>query len=182
MKECAICGEFRDTIKGVCGVCKGKGRTISKAKEFDIESDLEAVIHIDYSAPKETKVKMFFSKQKKEAIFSREYIEKTSGNILRLKMEPTSRRNATLISGGNYDFNDSFEPGYSCTISFKNSDESIHNLASHVLRKNGFGVFPPTRLTIHSHLNEKLPTHHRAEELLSNIVTELKDSINLKKS
>ncbi|HUL51671.1 MAG TPA: hypothetical protein VLT10_00190 [Verrucomicrobiae bacterium] len=181
MKECAICGQQRDTIKGICGECKGKGRTISKAKEFDIGSDLEAVIHIDYSTPKERKVKMFFSKEKKEAIFSREYIEKTMGNILHLKIEPTTRRSATLISGGNYDFNDSFDPGYSCTVSFKNTDDNLRNLASQVLRKNGFGVLPTAKLTMHSHLNEKYPTHSRAEELLSIITNEIRNIIDVKK-
>lgn len=177
MKECAICGQLRDTIKGICGECKGKGRTISKATRLDVQSDLEAVIHLNYSAPKDTKVKLFFSKQKSDAIFSREYIEKTKGNIIHVKIEPTSRRNAVLISGGNYDFNDSFEPGYSCTISFKHEDDNLKNISSQVLRKNGFGVLPTAKLTIHSHLNEKNPTHYRAEEILTSLVNEIKDNL-----
>ena len=83
-----------------------------------------------------------------------------------------------MISGGNYDFNDSFDDGYSLIVSLKYGDSRLKREIITILREKGFGCLPAD-YTIHAHLNKNAPKESEAKEILSSVVESTKDRISL---
>ena len=137
-------------------------------KQLDFNDGLESVIEISYGAPRESKVKLFFSKGD-FATFSRNYAEKIKDNFVRLTIQPATRANASLISGGNFDFNDSFDKGYTLSVSFRRADSKLLAVISQILRNEGFGCLP-SKFSIIAHQNTSIyPTDVEAAELLTKL-------------
>jgi hypothetical protein len=136
-------------------------------KEFDFTNGLESVIEISYGVPRENKIKLFFS-QNDFSTFSRNYSEKISDNFVRLIIQPSARSNATLISGGNFDFNGSFEKEYSLFVSMRREDSKLLSVVSNVVRSENFGCLP-SRFTITAHRNDDSPITSFAREILSRL-------------
>jgi len=144
-------------------------------KQFDFNDGLESVIEITYGVPRESKVKLFFTKDD-FSTFSRNYTEKLKDNFIRLTIAPSSRANASLISGGNYDFNDSFDKGYSLFVSMRREDSKLMKVVSDVLRSENFGCLP-TRFTISAHKNDDFPLEHKAVEILTKLNEKLTKAV-----
>lgn len=136
-------------------------------KQFDFNEGLESVIEVSYDSPRENRVKLFFSTND-FTTFSRNYTEKISDNFVRLTMQPSTRANASLISGGNFDFNDSFDKGYSLFVSMRREDPKLLAIISSALRSENFGCLP-SRFTITAHRNDNFPTTNVAAEILSKL-------------
>lgn len=137
-------------------------------KQFNFNDGLESVIEVSYGAPRESKVKLFFSNDD-FTTFSRNYTEKIKDNFVRLTIQPSTRANASLISGGNFDFNDSFDKGYTLTVSFRREDSKLLAVISQILRSEGFGCLP-SKFSIIAHQNSSVyPTGVAAVELLSKL-------------
>ena len=137
-------------------------------KQFNFNDGLESVIEISYGAPRESKVKLFFSKDD-FTIFSRNYTEKIKDNFVRLTIQPATRANASLISGGNFIFDDSFDKGYTLSVSFRRQDSKLLAVISQILRSEGFGCLP-SKFSIIAHLNSLIyPTDVGAVELLTKL-------------
>lgn len=137
-------------------------------KQFNFNNGLESVIEISYGAPRESKIKLFFSNDD-FTTFSRNYTEKIKDNFVRLTIQPATRANATLISGGNFDFNDSFDKGYTLSVSFRREDSKLLAVISQILRNEGFGCLP-SKFSIVAHQNSSVyPTDVEAAELLTKL-------------
>ena len=137
-------------------------------KQFNFNDGLESVIEISYDAPRESKVKLFFSSDD-FTTFSRNYTEKIKDNFVRLTIQPSTRANASLISGGNFDFNDSFDKGYTLSVSFRREDSKLLAVISQILRSEGFGCLP-SKFSIIAHQNSSTyPTEVEAVELLTKL-------------
>jgi len=144
-------------------------------KTFDFNDGLESVIELNYKAPKESKVKLFFSTDDFKT-FSRNYTELKDDNFIRFVIRVAGKAYSSLISGGNYDFNDSFDTGYTLFVSMKYNDPQIMSVISNVLRKHNFGCLP-AKHTIHAHKNEKHPMDHLGAKLLSEITKDVAAAI-----
>jgi hypothetical protein len=144
-------------------------------KTFDFNNGLESVIEVSYGVPRENKVKLFFSNDD-FSTFSRNYMEKISDNFVRLVIQPSTRANASLISGGNFDFNDSFEKGYTLFVSMRREDSNLLSAISNILRSENFGCLP-SRFTITAHRNDKFPTTSFAVDLLSKLNNKIADDV-----
>ena len=139
-------------------------------KQFDFTKGLERVIEVTYNKEKEVDVKLFFSTDKDEwSTFVRNYREKVKDNFIRLNIEPSKRTNSGLISGGNYEFNDDFDAGYTLRVSMKYSDKKLMAKITSVLRDNNFGCLPSTTFTVDAHRNFEHPTEYEAEKILASI-------------
>jgi len=137
-------------------------------KQFNFNDGLESVIEISYGAPRESKVKLFFSNDD-FTTFSRNYTEKIKDNFVRLTIQPATRANASLISGGNFDFDDSFDKGYTLSVSFRREDSKLLAVISQILRSEGFGCLP-SKFSIIAHQNSLIyPTDVEAVELLTKL-------------
>ena len=145
-------------------------------KQFDFNEGLESVIEVIYGAPRESKVKLFFSTDD-FTTFSRNYIEEFTDNFVRLIIHPSTRANASLISGGNFDFDDSFDKGYSLFVSMKYEDSELLAVISNILRSENFGCLP-SRFTISAHRNDDFPTKYQAVEILSKLNGKLSTAIS----
>ena len=144
-------------------------------KTFDFNDGLESVIELNYKAPKESKVKLFFSTDDFKT-FSRNYTELKDDNFIRFVIRVAGKAYSSLISGGNYDFNDSFDTGYTMFVSMRYNDPQLMSVISNVLRKHNFGCLP-AKHTIHAHKNEKHPMDHLAAKLLSEITKDVSMAI-----
>jgi hypothetical protein len=147
------------------------------AKQFNFSEGLERVIELTYNKEKEVDVKLFFSDEKEEwNTFTRNYKEKVKDNFVRLKIETANKSHAKLISGGNYDFNDGFDEGYSLYVALRYGDKKLFSQISSVLRSNQFGCLP-TKFTIHAHRNQKHPTETEAKEILAKISKDITNEL-----
>lgn len=144
---------------------------------YNLDSGLEAILVFDYSNPTPTKTRLFFSKENNTSLFSRDYLENTTHNAIHFKIEPARRKNAKLISGGNFDFNDSFDDGYSLVLSLKYGDQGLRKEIIDILSEERFGCLP-SDFTIHAHLNSANPSESHATELLSGIVNRIAERIS----
>ena len=81
-------------------------------REFNLNNESEKVIQVVYEEGQEVDVKLFLSSNE-WSTFSRNYKEKVNDNFIRLLIDISKRTDASLLSGGNYNFNDDFEKGYS---------------------------------------------------------------------
>ena len=139
-------------------------------KQFDFTKGLERVIEITYNKEKEVDVKLFFSTDENEwSTFDRNYKENIKDNFIRLNIEPSRRTNSSLISGGNYNFNDDFDAGYSLRVSMKYSDKKLISKIASILRDNNFGCLPSTKFTLDAHRNYEHPTEYESEKILASI-------------
>ncbi len=145
-------------------------------RQCNFNDGLERVIEVSYDAPRENKVKLFFSTDD-FTTFSRNYTEKNSDNFVRIRIQPSNKINTSLISGGNFDFNTSFEKGYSLDVSMRRSDSKLLAVISKILRSENFGCLPPSRFTITAHRNDKFPTANVAVEILSKLSSKIQDAI-----
>jgi len=143
---------------------------------YNLDSGLEAILVFDYSAPTKSKTRLFFSKENNTTLFSRDYLTNTTNNVIHFKIEPTIRKNAKLISGGNFDFNDSFDDGYSLVLNLKYGDQSLRKEIIDILSEEGFGCLP-SDFTIHAHLNKNSPSEFDAKKLLSVIVDRITERV-----
>ena len=143
---------------------------------YDLDSEVEAIILFNYSQPKESRLKLFCSRENNTTIFSRDQLQTNSYNIVHLKIEPTTRKNAKLLSGGNYEFDDSFESGYSLVINLKYEDSKFRHDTIDILKQYEFGSMP-SDYTIHAHLNKENPTLSEAKEIFAKIIQDIKNAI-----
>lgn len=140
-------------------------------RKFDFNEGLESVVEVVYEKEREVDVKLFFSNDD-WSTFSRNYKERVHDNFIRFTIEVARRTNSSLISGGNYDFNDDFAKGYTLFVLMKYSDKKLLSKVSTVLRSKKFGCLP-TNFSIHAHLNDENPTEDNAKQILSDITDEL---------
>ena len=196
-RDCLIPLEDDDSVGDYCNSCikvhshieKNYDRLPSKiptnleinenfaTKTFDFNDGLESVIELNYRAPKESKVKLFFSNDDFKT-FSRNYTELKDDNFIRFVIRVAGKAYSSLISGGNYDFNDSFDTGYTMFVSMKYNDPQLMSIISNVLRKHNFGCLP-AKHTIHAHKNEKHPINHNAAKLLSEITKDVSLAVKI---
>jgi hypothetical protein len=139
-------------------------------KQFDFSKGLERVIELTYNKEKTVDVKLFFSSDKEEwSTFVRNYTEKVKDNFIRLKIDVSRKTYSSLISGGNYSFNDDFDIGYSFNVSMKYGDDKLMHQITTILRANNFGCLPATKFTVDAHRNYEHPTKFEAEQILASI-------------
>ena len=143
-------------------------------RQFDFNEGLERVFQISYQEEQKIDVKLFFS-QDDWTTFTRNYKEKIKDNFVRLIIEVSKKTNTSLISGGNYDFNDDFSKGYTLFVLMRYSDKKLLSVISNTLRNKKFGCLP-TNYSIHAHLNDENPNEDDAKEILNEISTELEDA------
>ena len=146
-------------------------------RQFDFNEGLERVIQISYQEEQEIDVKLFFS-QDDWTTFTRNYKEKIKDNFVRLIIEVSKKTNTSLISGGNYNFNDDFSKGYTLFALMRYSDKKLLSVISNTLRNKKFGCLP-TNYSIHAHLNDENPNEDNAKEILREISTELEESFRV---
>ena len=145
-------------------------------REFIFDEGLEKLIHISYQTPQEINVKLFFNKND-WSIFSKNFTEKTGYNSVRLIIEASNKKNSSsLVSGGNFDFNDDFDSGYTLLILLKHGDKKLLKHIGQTLRSKGWGCLPST-FSIMAHLNDVNPTNDNARTIVSEITDELSNSI-----
>ena len=137
--------------------------------KIDFESKLEAVVETDYNNPMNVKERLFFSKYDDPVLYSRDYMQKSENNFIYFKIEPTFAKNTKWSYDGNKEIGDNFENGYSLTIHFQHSEQTIRKLFIKLLQYYKFGSLPSSR-TIHAHLDSKNPTELEAEEILNSVV------------
>ena len=144
-------------------------------KIFDFNKGLESVIEINYKSPKESMVKLFFSKDDFET-FSRNYAEKVEDNFIHFLIKVATKTRSSLLSGGNYEFNESDDAGYTLSVSMKYEDSQLLSVISDVLRSHKFGCYP-SKHNILAGKNEKHPMEHHAIKLLSEITKDVSAAI-----
>tara|TARA_Y100001936_G_C16005123_1_gene630210 strand:- start:649 stop:1209 length:561 start_codon:yes stop_codon:yes gene_type:complete len=144
-------------------------------REFNLDDEFEKVIQVTYEEGQEVEVKLFLSSNE-WSTFSRNYKEKVDDNFIRLLIDISQKTGASLISGGNYSFNDDFEKGYSLFVLFRYADKKLLSIVSEILRNHGFGCLP-TQYSIHAHLNDEHPIEEKAKEILSQITDEISKSV-----
>ena len=144
-------------------------------REFNLDDEFEKVIQVTYEEGQEVEVKLFLSSNEWNT-FSRNYKEKVNDNFVRLVIDISKKTGASLISGGNYDFNDDFEKGYSLFVLLRYSDKELLSMISEILRDYKFGCLP-TQYSIHAHLNDEHPTEEKAKKILSQITDEISKSV-----
>lgn len=143
-------------------------------RQFDFNEGLERVIQISYQEEREIDVKLFFSKDD-WTTFTRNYTEKVKDNFVRLIIEVSKKTNSSLISGGNYNFNDDFSKGYTLFVLMRYSDKKLLSVISNILRDKNFGCLP-TNYSIHAHLNDENPNEDNAKEILREISTKIEQA------
>ncbi len=139
-------------------------------KYVDVKDGLEAIIsHRPYTKRK-IKVRYFFSKDGGSKVYSRDYDEMNSENLLHLVIEPSRNpKNTTWTYGGNYEIGDNFEPGYTLNITLQKDDSELRKLLINKLRELNFGSIP-SRNTIICHKNDDHPNNIDARKLLREIL------------
>ena len=142
---------------------------------FNFNDGLERVVEVSYDQEREVGVKLFFSRDD-WSTFNRDYKERVHDNFVRFIIEATRKTNASLISGGNYDFNDDFLKGYTMIVIMKYSDKKLPSQISSILRSKKFGCLPGN-FSIHAHLDDEYPTEEKAREIVSEITSKLYDSL-----
>jgi hypothetical protein len=140
-------------------------------RQFDLDDEFEKVIQVIYEEEQEVEVKLFLSSNE-WSTFSRNYNERVDDNFIRLRIDISKKTGSSLISGGNYDFNDDFDKGYSLFVLLRYADKRLLSVISKILRGNKFGCLP-TKYSIHAHLNDENPSEEKAKEILSQITDEI---------
>ena len=136
--------------------------------DFDFKSKLETIVEIDYKNPMDIKERLFFSRRKNPLLYSRDYIRKSKNNFIHFKIETTRAKNTTWSYGGNKEIGDNFESGYSLTISFQRSEQTVRKALITLLQHYKFGCFPST-YSILGHRDGKFPTESEAAKILNSI-------------
>jgi len=144
-------------------------------RKFNFDNEFEKVIQVIYEEGQEVDVKLFLSSNE-WSTFSRNYKEKVDDNFVRILIDVSKRTGASLISGGNFNFNDDFEKGYTLFVLLKYSDKKLLSVISEILRGHRFGCLP-TKYSIHAHLNDQHPTEEKAKEILSQITGQISQSV-----
>ena len=94
-----------------------------------------------------------------------------------MKINPTKNRtNAKLISGGNFDFNDSSDSGYSLLVSMRFFEKPLLDELSSILRDNKFWCFSSNH-TIHAHRDSNYPSEPEAKKILEDITNDISDKL-----
>ena len=136
--------------------------------DFDFKSKLETIVEIDYKNPMDVRERLFFSRRKNPLLYSRDYIRKSKNNFIHFKIETTRAKNTTWSYGGNKEIGDNFESGYSLTISFQRSEQTVRKALITLLQHYKFGCFPST-YSILGHRDGKFPTELEAAKILNSI-------------
>jgi hypothetical protein len=145
-------------------------------RKFIFDEGLEKLIHVSYQTPQEIDVKLFFN-ENDWSIYSRNYTEKIEHNSIRVIIEAGDKKNSSiLVSGGNFDFNDDFDSGYTLLILLEHGDKKLLKHIGEKLRSKGWGCLPST-FSIMAHLNDVKPTNDNAKTIVSEITDELSNSI-----
>jgi len=145
-------------------------------REFDFDDGLQSVIEIAYDKEQEVPVKLFFSRDD-YSMFSRNYTEKVKDNFVRFVIDVAGTTRSIMVSGGNYDFKDDFDKGYTLFVIMKYRDRKLLARISKILRSKNFGCLP-TNYSIHAHLNNDFPTEDYAKSILKDITTDLTNSFH----
>lgn len=156
-------------------------------KDLHVElktNGLEAVIYVNYKEKIETKAKKF--ERKKRPLFKRifgskerydfhpieteEFKYKTYKNLINLKIETKYKRYFSKItSGGNYDFHDDFDDGYTLIVTIEHFDKKLQSEILKKLRRMNFLCYP-SEYSAHCHINSEFPTENEARKLLTRIL------------
>lgn len=144
----------------------------SKIK-FNFENELEAVAEINYSNPTKSRVRLFFGKEGKETIYSRDYLESSKNNFVHVKILPSRKQYSTQwIKDGTQDVGDNYEAGYTIEVLLRDAEPELRKYLINILSSNGFGCLPSAR-TIHGHLDDNNPNEDKAKEILVNILNQI---------
>ena len=123
---------------------------------------------------RKVKVRYFFSKGDKNEIYSRDFIESASTNLIHMRIDPTRNpKNVRWNYPGNGEIGDNFDAGYTLNVTFTKDDQKLRRNLIKKFMKFNFGCFP-SRKTILAHRNDDSPTISGAEEILAQIIAELK--------
>ena len=143
-------------------------------KPVELESGLEALLEHNPGMLRKVKVRYFFSKGDKNEIYSRDFTESASTNLIHMRISPVRNpKNTKWNYEGTKEIGDNFEAGYTLNVTFTKDDQKLRrNLIKKFMRFN-FGCFP-SRKTILGHRNDDSPTISNAKEILAQILAELK--------
>ena len=143
-------------------------------KFVELESGLEALLEHKPGILRKVKVRYFFSKGDKNEIYSRDFTESSSTNLIHMRIDPVRNpKNARWNYTGNGEIGDNFDAGYTLNVTFTKDDQKLRKNLIKKLRKFNFGCFH-SRKTILGHRNDDRPTISNAEEILAQIIAELK--------
>lgn len=145
---------------------------------FELYSDdLDAVIELKYVDGRIINAKTIFRDEKNDWISSRENDAIIDHNLIHLQMKLSKNRvSARLISGGNFDFNDSSDTGYTLLVSMKFLEKSLLDSIMHILSENNFGCLS-SNYTIHAHMDAKWPTETEAQVIIQRIANEISETL-----
>lgn len=150
----------------------------AKIKSNYSSDGLERIIELEYDKERIINTKIFLSeKQREEVIYTRGYKEKIERNRIHLKINLNwNRSSARLISGGNFDFNDSTDNGYTIFVSMRFFEKPLFNQLISILRDNKFGCLS-SNYTIHAHKDARYPTEHEAKKILKHVTDDISDKL-----
>lgn len=148
---------------------------------------LEAVIYVDYKEKIETRAKRL--ERKKRPLFKRifgskerydfrpleteEFAYKTYKNLVNLKIETKYKKDFSKItSGGNYDFLDDFDNGYTLIVTIEHFDKKLRSEILNKLREMKFMCYPSEH-SAHCHIDARFPSESEAKSLLSDVLKKL---------
>jgi len=151
----------------------GKARKNFSQIKFKLESELEALLEIDYANPAQKRTRLFFGKEGNETIYSRDYLESSKSNFVHLKILPSKKQHSTQwVKEGTQDVGDNFEAGYTVEILLRDAEPLLRKYLIDILNSFGFGCLPAAR-TLHGHLDDPYPTEDRAKEILKEIINKV---------
>ena len=163
------------TDESFCDECEGEVEfavhsmsSIFERIDFDFKSKLEAIVEIDYKNPMDVRERLFFSRRKNPLLYSRDYIRKSKNNFIHFKIEISRAKNTKWSYGGDREIGDNFENGYSLTISFQRSEQTVRKALIKMLQQYKFGCFPSSN-SILGHRDGQYPTESEATKILNSI-------------
>ena len=136
--------------------------------DFDFKSKLETIVEIDYINLMDVRERLFFSRRKNPLLYSRDYIRKSGNNFIHFKIETSRAKNTKWSYGGDREIGDNFENGYSLTISFQRSEQTVRKALIKMLQQYKFGCFPSSN-SILGHRDGQYPTESEATKILNSI-------------
>lgn len=135
-------------------------------------SEFVRVIAIGYNEPTKIKSKLFFSKEEKFFIFSKESESFSKHNVLHIEISKTNKQFQTSWlkpKDTGKSQGDNFESGYTLEIYFDYNDPELKKNLIERLNELGFGSLP-SEYSISCHYDEKNPTDERAKDLLEQVL------------
>ena len=165
--------ESVDFMDNINMVRNGKHNNELLKRKLDFNSELEAIVEINFESEQKIKTRMFLSKDNRDEIYSRDFYETADINFLHLKINVARKgENTRWNYEGDKEIGDNFEEGYTLIITMTLNDSDLRKYLVGKLNDLGIGSLPSGK-TIHSHKDSKHPTNYGAKELLQKIVDNL---------